>query len=556
MRTLFRFTLFLPTTLAIFLGASLPGEAKAVVVKRTLSKYANDAQVGTVNAPLQKNFQVKVVDSNSVPVNNLVVTWKVVKGAGSFPGKIKTTTSKTDSDGFAVSPLLTLGAAVGLNTVSATIAGKGVVSVLFSATGKALSQKSGDFDKTFNGSGLVTIIRPTGLYFEGGSLSIDPVGKIVATIPATSAGVAGPATAVIGRYLANGAVDTTFNGGLVANKTGLVQISLPGSLSFSTVDRTAFTSSGNLLIGGRYSDKTMVMNLTSTGALNNTFGAQGYLLQDRDPIGYDTTQLWDLPKTANSDEKILVGNLGTIKRYSINGAIDQSFSMLNLETITDHFLSLNLMAIDSNNRIVMGGIIEDFQNGQTSTHWSVYLARLSGDGTLDKTFGDNGTKIIPFESTYFNGKNITSTASALAIDPVDGTIVLGGNTTNSNYDSEFAVVVRFTTNGQLDKSFNQTGIARFGAVGTYQMLRSLVITPQHKIIFGGEQALQYQLYSMFLTRLNSDGSLDNTFGVNGQVIKQINNDNSGITQITLDAQGKIIVFGYYDFETFIARVIP
>lgn len=149
------------------------------------------------------------------------------------------------------------------------------------------------------------------------------------------------------------------------------------------------------------------------------------------------------------------------------------------------------------------------------------VARYNADGTLDTTFGNSGTEIIPS----------TGGAHRVAIQS-DGKIVIAGDT---NGAPDQTVVVRLTDSGALDSTFGTSGKVTVGIGGG----SALAIDSSGRIIVAGGGS--------GVTRLNSDGTLDTTFGTNGFAAVTVTSGNASgfdITRAELQPDGKIVLSGY------------
>ncbi len=101
-----------------------------------------------------------------------------------------------------------------------------------------------------------------------------------------------------------------------------------------------------------------------------------------------------------------------------------------------------------------------------------------------------------------------------------------------------------TTAGLLDKTFGVGGIVQNGA-NTLKDLYAAVLQPDGKIIAAGYSNPFKKIFT--LTRLNTDGSLDNSFGTNGVVTTDVTPGTSLDSQanaLLLQPDGKIIAVGY------------
>ncbi len=138
------------------------------------------------------------------------------------------------------------------------------------------------------------------------------------------------------------------------------------------------------------------------------------------------------------------------------------------------------------------------------------LARYTSAGVLDPSFGGVG-----YVTTAFSGGE-GGLASDLAIQP-DGKIVAIGRGHFEGTGWDF-VVARYDANGSLDPAFNTTGIVNIDFTGGTNFDadygRSVAIQTDGKIVVGGDPAP----LGFGLARLNSDGTLDSSFGNGGQVV--------------------------------------
>jgi uncharacterized delta-60 repeat protein len=196
--------------------------------------------------------------------------------------------------------------------------------------------------------------------------------------------------------------------------------------------------------------------------------------------------------------------------YNINfaqgGALDNTFN-----SGTGANATVWSSAIQSDGKIILGG---DFTscNGSVSNR----IVRLNADGTKDNTFN------------VVAGTNRSIKAIALQSD---GKILIGGDFTSYN-GTVINRIARLNSNGTLDTTFNVgTGCDAFVA--------SIVIQPDNKIIVGGSFGNYNGKFVSRLVRLNTNGSIDNTFQ-NGLV------QSGAVFSIALQQDGKIIITGGFD----------
>lgn len=161
---------------------------------------------------------------------------------------------------------------------------------------------------------------------------------------------------------------------------------------------------------------------------------------------------------------------------------------------------------------------------------------LAQAGGLDPTFGDGGRV-----TTDFIGPNF-DTGYSVVVAQADGKIVVAGYTYGDGV-ADFALV-RYMPDGNLDASFGTAGRVTTDMGSRNDVLRSLIIQPDGKIVAGGTGQTGFAL-----VRYNYDGSLDASFGNNGKVISIIGNYSS-LYSIELQPDGKIVAVGYTSSNSF------
>jgi uncharacterized delta-60 repeat protein len=110
----------------------------------------------------------------------------------------------------------------------------------------------------------------------------------------------------------------------------------------------------------------------------------------------------------------------------------------------------------------------------------------------------------------------------------------------------------YAQDGSLDNTFNSDGL-QTSAVGTFDdvayamAIKEDALNPNNnaarKIIIAG-QTYNGNKYEFLVMQYNDDGSLDNTFGVNGIVATSLGNYDDKARAIAIQPDGKIVVAGY------------
>ena len=160
----------------------------------------------------------------------------------------------------------------------------------------------------------------------------------------------------------------------------------------------------------------------------------------------------------------------------------------------------------------------------------------SQSGTLDPSFGTGGKVITSINSG-------ADKAYAVALQS-DGKIIVAGMTTSATTGKDFACV-RYNANGSLDTTFGTSGIVTNDLqTGSDDVVYSVALQADGKIILAGYSD-DGSNKNAAIIKLNSDGTLDTSFGTSGKVFTDfITNRADEIKTLKIHAlTGNIIVGG-------------
>lgn len=159
----------------------------------------------------------------------------------------------------------------------------------------------------------------------------------------------------------------------------------------------------------------------------------------------------------------------------------------------------------------------------------------AADSDLDSSFDGDG--IVTTDHAEFEQINDVVIQS-------DGKIVVAGQNGifHGFFEQSFAMIVaRYNSDGSLDSTFGSGGIATLD-IGGFTIAHALALQPDGKIVVGGRGG-PISDSNFIVVRYNTDGSLDSTFGVNGVAVTLINFFFSQITDLAVQADGRIVVVG-------------
>jgi len=167
-------------------------------------------------------------------------------------------------------------------------------------------------------------------------------------------------------------------------------------------------------------------------------------------------------------------------------------------------------AIDSQNNIYLqDSVIQEdgkiLEAGGLNNKWALF--RYNPDGTLDTSFSSDGFDALRNELGYCDYIALQS----------DSKILAAGTMSDGTPNGEQSVLARYNTDGSLDNSFGVNGIYQLPSSSYFN---NLEVQGDGKILFAiTNNSWNGSVYTGtgYLARLNTNGSLDTSFGVNGKI---------------------------------------
>jgi len=197
--------------------------------------------------------------------------------------------------------------------------------------------------------------------------------------------------------------------------------------------------------------------------------------------------------------------------------------------IPGNYNQFNAIKKTANESFICLGI-EDIGND----HSKAFLAKYTNTGILDNSFGTNG--IV----TFNDGTTIDNLFFAMTLQS-DGKILVGG--TNQDYTTleNTYLIRRFNTDGTVDNTFGNNGAAVvFNTLNDFGNITNISVQTDGKILVSNET----ESGGPGITRLNANGSLDNTFGTNGLAHPGIGISGLFYNYVKALDNGKILVAAY------------
>lgn len=226
-------------------------------------------------------------------------------------------------------------------------------------------------------------------------------------------------------------------------------------------------------------------------------------------------------------------NFGLI-RYKSNGLLDSAFGTngIIITSVGSGDCLARSGAIQADGKIVVAGTAVT-----PGGSWGFGMIRYKNNGTVDSSFGLYGRVLTAMGSGY-------DQPSSLTIQP-DGKILIVGTSLDYTYYAGAIAIARFKDNGSLDSTFGQNGkiITHIGPkidyignlyYGRYgdENAKAVLVQTDGKIIVTARSYVAAGCYDYYggiycnaafaMVRLQTDGTIDSSFGINGKIVDSVN----------------------------------
>jgi uncharacterized delta-60 repeat protein len=474
--------------------------------------------------------------------------------------------------------LTDMGSAAGFDVAGVAVRADGKILVAGSTNtisndwdfGVVLYNADGTLDTAFGVNGVVITDLTVSTFTDDMpyALAVQTDGKFV--LAGRSDQDSGSAFAMA-RYNADGTLDTNFGGG------GVVITLLGGS--FLDTNGIAIQSDGKIVVAGSTSNvfgnsAAFLARYNTDGSLDTTFGSNGIVLF----AGWAPRRV-----VLQVNNKIVIagtsnGNAAQLARYDADGTLDTTFGAGGV-VISSFASNVTGLALDADGKILVGGT--------SGGAGDLAVARFNQlDGSLDSTFGSAGIATAGFpaggqafdltlqgsdivevgasaaefavarylptgalDASFSNDGRTLTLFPALAISnpdevlvQTDGRIVLTANVTVSLSDASAFGLARFNTNGTPDNTFGINGQV-VSVFGVSMQASAAVLQADGKIVVAGQTNTSGHT-DFALARYNTDGSLDAGFGAGGEVITSFGDSIfSTLLSVAVQSDGRIVVLG-------------
>ncbi len=416
------------------------------------------------------------------------------------------------------------------------------------------SAADGMIDTSFGAAGLARAgIDDGDLQPSGCRPVVQPDDKIVICGTRLSNGTSG-SDFLVARFNADGSLDATFG------TNGLVTIDFDHGTGGDQANGVALQSDGSIVVAGTTrgaeseSEAFAVARLTAAGTLDGTFGAGTgqATIEFTGSAGDDQAYA----VAVQPDNKIIIagstqtvsGSNVAIVRLLQNGAADTGFGDAGRVTFgfglpgaTAEADNANGVAIDAMGRIVVAGTANE---SAPAAEIRFGVARLLPDGTLDTAFNGSGTTTIAFDP----GTGVSNAYAFGVVVASDGKLLIPGyaNTSPLSMLNMDVAAARLNDDGSIDATFGNDGRVTVGFDLEANGIDAAVAAAEQadgRVLLVGTALNGVTQYAISL-RLESDGSLDATYGTGGKETYDFGLTNPGTQAFTgIAFQGTQIIAG-------------
>ena len=338
--------------------------------------------------------------------------------------------------------------------------------IVFNQTGTSATvvrfNLDGSLDSTFGNGGLSSYqLEPTGSLIGVYDGLIDANRNILV------GGYAGGDLFVM-RFLPDGAVDASFG------TNGVFMYKGSASGSSGNGRGLALQPDGKIIAVGQagtaHSHASVVLRLTSNGALDSTFGSNGVA-----SVASGGLLLTAAIQTIGTTNYILAGGSGWFGRFTPSGALDSSFGS------NGQVVGPTCGGTGDARSIYVDGSGNIFLLGYSSE--GISLAKYTASGALDTSFGDvsaSGHAGNTFLNVFAGRINVPGFSSSLTAT-TDSTGVTKLLVTGQTGNGGSSVLARYNLDGTLDPTFGGGVVARgLGSYSAWGM--GSVVEPNGEIV--------------------------------------------------------------------------
>ncbi|MEW6474033.1 MAG: hypothetical protein AB1679_17415 [Actinomycetota bacterium] len=451
---------------------------------------------------------------------------------------------------------------------------------------------TGAVDGSFAGGGAV--LGAADRSEIGLGIGLDPQGRVVVAGSAAGTGDGATADVLVARLRPDGTVDAAF-GGLHHSPAGFMLLDT-GGRDRDEASAVAVDAAGRIVLAatstpGDGADLALV-RLSPDGIPDPSLGGDGVVVADV----YEDYDHWSGVAVMPDGAVLAAGRTvdrrpgsvlaGVVSRLAADGRPDPGFGGRGRTDVSPHPSHDRDVAAAPDGSVVAAGL-ERRDGAELGV-----VRRFKPDGSPDPTFGVDGTVFGPGGSAGANGRLPGPRVDAVAVQ-ADQRVLLAGPAgggdgiavvrlqPDGSVDPDFAGGAGFTlldrsasdaalavaadgdivmltvqpglsrfirleSDGTRDQGFGENGEVLLGA-GSSLELQDMTVQPDGKIVAAGSQRTETGAVRAVAVRLTDTGLLDPTFGCNGGVV--IAPDTAAAMRgVAIDGLGRVVLGGIFEAE--------
>ncbi len=369
---------------------------------------------------------------------------------------------------------------------------------------------------------------------------VQPDDKIVVATGLWSAPGLAADSFTLARYTANGSLDATFGAG------GTIQASF--GISDETVGGIALQADGKILVVGSANGEVALARFNADGSVDTGFGTGGTVITFVGTGSSAGTSVAVAP-----DGRIVVAAAANdvwspntdfaLVRYTADGSLDTTFGSNG--TVRTSFSPGTGAETDTVTALALlpdGTIVA----AGTAIHQVASFALTDRAAFAVALYNPDGSPDTAFGTsgqvtTEVRVINGTADLGVAGADvTADGRLVVGGNA-----DGQFTLI-SYQLDGSLSAGFGRAGLAASAysaAQGAVADSSAMVLQTDGKIVLAGDFAGPNSPWHMLVTRYTAQGSLDTSFGAAGQVLPSFDTRFDTATWMAFQSDGQLLLGG-------------
>lgn len=321
------------------------------------------------------------------------------------------------------------------------------------------------------------------------------------------------------------------------------------------------TEQCDIIIGKYNNDGTFDTSFDTDGKIILNFEAEGYASNASSTIELlpDNKFIVIGSRTSLDSNSLFVATQLLALRYNTDGTPDLTFGNNGVATTNSDLLT-GLGSWDytgfvqADGKVVYAGAAPNNDGGGKSM-----LARWNADGSTDNTFGNNGIALFDIPNSC---GDVFTTALPLASNKIRAVGTVGDiwqytTQCNNKTNNGDLMIADINENGSLDASFGNNGFIITNLRGHYDQLFQLIITDGKPTICASCYTKSPYSIQGFVAQFNPDGTLNPNFGNNGHTTIGNNYEAARPFNMAVDSNGNFLVVHLSDVAAFaMARLLP